>query len=72
MLYTFSRWFRRPFYFVVFNILRLKSLLDNGEWLAAIDASFAHKSGRTSYGLGSFCIGSQGQEKRGLEIPRWS
>lgn len=51
-------------------MLRLKSLLDNGEWLAAIDVSFAHKSGRTSYGLGWFCSGSQGQAERGLEIPR--
>jgi len=40
---------------------RLKSLLDNGEWLAAVDVSFAQKSGRTSYGLGWFCSGSQGQ-----------
>jgi hypothetical protein len=37
---TFSRWFRRPFDFVAFNLLCLNALLDNGEWVAAIDASF--------------------------------
>jgi hypothetical protein len=56
------------FDFVAFNMLCLESLLDNGEWVAAIDASFARKSGRTSYGLGWFWNGSQGQAERGLEI----
>ena len=28
---TFSRWFRRPFDFVVFNLLSLDALLSNGE-----------------------------------------
>jgi hypothetical protein len=40
---TFSRWFRRPFNFVAFNLLSLNALLDNGEWVAAIDASFHPK-----------------------------
>jgi hypothetical protein len=65
---TFSRWFRRPFDFVVFNLLCLNALLSNGEWVVAIDASFARKSGRTSYGLDWFWNGSQGQAERGLEI----
>ncbi|MDP2426552.1 MAG: transposase, partial [Methylobacter sp.] len=65
---TFSRWFRRPFDFVTFNLLSLKGLPDNGEWVAAIDASFSPKSGRTSYGLDWFWNGSQGQAERGLEI----
>ena len=65
---TFSRWFRRPFDFVAFNLLCLNALLSDGEWVVAIDASFARKSGRTSYGLDWFWNGSQGQAERGLEI----
>jgi hypothetical protein len=65
---TFSRWFRRSFDFVMFNLLCLNAVLSNGEWVLAIDASFARKSGRTSYGLGWFWNGSQGQSERGLEI----
>ena len=65
---TFSRWFRRPFNFVAFNLLSLNTLLDNGEWVAAIDASFAPKSGRSSYGLDWFWNGSRGQAERGLEL----
>jgi hypothetical protein len=57
---TFSRWFRRPFNFVAFNLLSLNALLDNGEWVAAIDASFAPKSGRSSYGPDWFWNGSRG------------
>jgi len=65
---TFSRWFRRSFDFVTFNLLSLKDLTDKGEWVAAIDASFLPKSGRSSYGLDCFWNGSQGQAERGLEI----
>jgi hypothetical protein len=65
---TFSRWFRRPFNFVAFNLLSLNALLDNGEWVAAIDASFSPKSGRSSYGLDWFWNGSRGQAERGLEL----
>ena len=65
---TFSRWFRRSFDFVTFNLLSLKDLTDKGEWVAAIDASFLPKSGRNSYGLDWFWNGSQGQSERGLEI----
>ena len=65
---TFSRWFHRPFDFVTFNLLSLKDLPNNGEWIAAIDASFLPKSGRTSYGLDWFWNGSQGKAERGLEI----
>ncbi|UOA09100.1 transposase [Methylobacter sp. S3L5C] len=65
---TFSRWFRRSFDFVTFNLLSLKDLTDKGEWVAAIDASFLPKSGRSSYGLDWFWNGSQGQAERGLEI----
>ena len=65
---TFSRWFRRPFDFVAFNLLCLNTLLSDGEWVVAIDASFARKSGRTRYGLDWFWNGSQGQAERGLEI----
>jgi hypothetical protein len=65
---TFSRWFRRPFDFVTFNLLSLKDLPDSGEWVVAIDASFSPKSGRSSYGLDWFWNGSQGQAERGLEI----
>jgi hypothetical protein len=45
---TFSRWFRRSFDFVTFNLLSLKDLTDKGEWVAAIDARFLPKSGRNS------------------------
>ena len=62
---TFSRWFRRSFDFVTFNLLSLKDLPNSGEWVAAIDASFSPKSGRTSYGLDWFWNGSQGQAERG-------
>ena len=65
---TFSRWFRRPFDFVTFNLLSLKDLPNRGEWVVAIDARFSPKSGRTSYGLDWFWNGSQGQAERGLEI----
>jgi hypothetical protein len=51
---------RRPFNFVAFNLLSLNALLDNGEWVAAIDASFAPKSGRSSYGPDWFWNGSRG------------
>ena len=65
---TFSRWFRRPFNFVEFNLLSLNALLDNGEWVAALDASFSPKSGRSSYGLDWFWDGSRGQAEHGLEL----
>jgi hypothetical protein len=65
---TFSRWFRRSFDFVTFNLLSLKDLTDKGEWVVAIDASFSPKSGRSSYGLDWFWNGSQGQAERRLEI----
>ena len=65
---TFSRWFRRPFNFVEFNLLSLNALLDNGEWVAALDASFSPKSGRNSYGLDWCWNGSRGQAEHGLEL----
>jgi hypothetical protein len=66
---TFSRWFFRPFDFLAFNLLSLKGVLGGGgECVAAIDASFAPKSGRKSHGLGWYWNGSHGQAERGLEI----
>jgi len=46
---TFSRWYCRPFDFVTFNLKSLKDLPDNDKWVAAINASFSPKSGRSSY-----------------------
>ncbi len=65
----FSRWFRRPFDFALFNLGLIKHELDKGtERIAAIDASFMRKSGLHTEGLGWFYHGQLGQAMRGLEL----
>lgn len=65
----FSRWFRRTFDFVVLNWLILSDdLSSSAEWIAALDASFVHKSGKHTEGLGMFYNGCAGRAEQGLEI----
>ena len=64
----FSRWYRRAFDFALFNTaLFLKQLPDNGDRIAAIDASFMSKLGKLTDGLGQFYNGAAGEAQQGLE-----
>jgi hypothetical protein len=66
---TFSRWFRKDFDFIGFNILLLKNILKKDfELVAAIDCSFVSKSGKASFGIGHFYNGSHSKAEKGLEI----
>lgn len=66
---TFSRWFRKDFDFIGFNILLLKNILNADlELVAAIDCSFVSKSGKASFGIGQFYNGSHSKAEKGLEI----
>jgi len=65
----FSRWYGRDFAFPEFNLnLISHSLSDEGDYIAAIDASFMSKAGKKTDGLGWFYNGGAGETQRGLEI----
>ena len=65
----FSRWFKRHFDFVQFNLLLFRyTLQEDHEYIAATDACFMKKSGDSTQGLGWFYNGSAGESQKGLEI----
>ena len=65
----FSRGYRRHFDFTLFNTRLIEHELPNqGERIAAIDASFMKKSGQHTEGLGWFYHGQLGQAMKGLEL----
>lgn len=65
----FSRWYRRGFDFAQFNTrLMFDQLSPESQKIAAMDASFASKSGKNTDGLGMFYHSSTGQAEKGLEI----
>ena len=65
----FSRWYRRTFEFLQFNVQLIFGELPTGsEYIAAIDASFMSKSGKTTDGLGMFYHGGTSSAERGLEL----
>ncbi len=66
---TFSRWYRRDFDYLAFNKqLFVSEFGSTGERIAAIDASFMAKSGKSTDGLGWFYHGGSQKPERGLEI----
>jgi len=65
----FSRWYRKQFDFTLFNSRLIKhELPEEGERIAAIDASFMKKSGQHTEGLGWFYHGQLGKAMKGLEL----
>jgi IS4 transposase len=64
---SYSRWFKRDFDFLKFNMLSLEHLTDK-TLILAVDCSFISKSGKHTYGLGKFYNGKQGKAEKGLEI----
>ena len=65
----FSRWYRKVFNFVDFNRTLLRhELPPEGEYIAAIDASFMRKSGKKTEGLNWFYHSQSNQAERGLEM----
>jgi hypothetical protein len=66
---SFSRNFRTPFDFALFNHLLISETIPEGNRrMAAIDASFVSKSGKHSYGIDYFWSGVAGRSKKGQEI----
>lgn len=66
---AFSRWYRRDFEFLRFNKMLYESEFGLvGERVAAIDASFMGKSGKSTEGLGWFYHGGAQKTERGLEM----
>ena len=66
---TFSRNFRKSFDFNQFNhILISETIPENHRKMGAVDASYAPKSGKHSYGIDSFWSGVAGRSKKGQEI----
>jgi hypothetical protein len=65
----FSRWYRRTFDFSLFNrSLLTEELPKESEVIGAIDASFVHKNGKKTEGLGYFYNGKVGKAEKGLEM----
>ncbi len=66
---SFARWYSREIDFVPLNHqLILSEVPADHEQALAIDASFLDKSGKKSYGLGSFWNGCHSRSERGQEI----
>jgi hypothetical protein len=63
-----ARWYRREVDFLGFNAGLLAALPSSSTWIAAFDATFLRKSGRSTYGLASFFDGASGAPQRGLEL----
>ena len=65
----FSRNFRKPFDFSLFNHLLISETIpEENRRMAAIDASFVPKSGKHSYGIDYFWSGVAGRSRKGQEI----
>jgi hypothetical protein len=58
--------FEKKFNFLNFNLPMIKERVS--ECIVAFDPSYIKKSGKKTYGLGSYWSGSAGKSKRGLEI----
>ncbi len=66
---TLRRWFKREFAWAEFNSRLLARMIPaRRELIAALDASFVAKSGRHTFGLGSFFNGCAGRAQKGLEV----
>jgi len=66
---SFARWYSRELDFVSLNQdIILSHVPVEHEQALALDASFIGKSGKNSYGLGSFWNGSHSRSERGQEI----
>lgn len=66
---TLARQFRRAFDWSAFHRLTCAQVVTEPDvWLGAQDASFITKSGKHTFGLGSFFNGCAGRPERGLEI----
>lgn len=66
---TISRQFRREFDWPEFHQRVISQAMnEKSELISAQDASFIPKSGKQTWGLGSFFNGCQGRPERGLEI----
>jgi hypothetical protein len=66
---TYRRQYDQSFDFVAFNALTIAAAVpEHREQILAIDASFANKSGKSTWGLDWFYNGSAGQSEKGLEI----
>lgn len=66
---TLARQFRAAFDWVTFHALTCQQVVTPTQvWIAAQDASFIAKSGKQTFGLGSFFNGCAGRPERGLEI----
>lgn len=63
-----ARWCRRPFDFTDFNLLMLSAAgVTRQRLCAVIDATFLPKSGKHTWGLGTFYNGCNSRPERGLE-----
>ena len=66
---TLARQFRAAFDWTAFHRLTCQEVVTPKDvWLAAQDASFIPKSGKRTFGLGSFFNGCASRPERGLEI----
>ncbi len=66
---TYSRQFRKSFDFAAFNERLIEEIIpDHHEKIGAMDCSYIPKSGKETYGLGSFYDSSHDQASKGLEI----
>ncbi len=66
---TLARHFRKAFAWTAFHRLTCAQVVTEADvWIAAQDASFLRKSGKHTFGLGSFFNGCAGRPERGLEI----
>ena len=65
---TFRRGFQGDFDFEQFNLGCIEQRPQQGELVAAIDASYIDKSGKKTEGLGYFYSGCAKKAKKGLEV----
>ena len=66
---TLARQFRAAFDWTAFHRLTCQQVVAPTDvWIAAQDASFIPKSGKQTFGLGSFFNGCASRPERGLEI----
>lgn len=65
---TYRRGFRRAFDVEQFNLHCIEQRPDKGALVAVMDASYSPKSGKHTYGLGTFYNGCLGRAVKGLDI----
>jgi hypothetical protein len=66
---AYRRQYDQPFNFTAFNAATItQAIPEQREQIAAIDASFIDKSGKSTWGLDWFYNGSSGKAQKGLEI----